>query len=364
MPQPIASSQHGDPPNRYPSETGAVIVPMLHRSISPSWAQEILRRCPLILVSDGLEPEEEPALQELQALGCILLRHAVPLGLGRCVKTGIHYYLSHYPDGKGVILSGQEEGFAPVDLDGMLQALSDTPLSMTLGVSPPPENIPWKRRAEYWICRQLFAVVCGKKLRDVRAPLGARPRSVVERAVVLAGGGEEYMLNLLLVLCRNTVPIQEIPVARHAPMAPIPLVMWGKLILVIISFLFSSLASAIIDYAIFIFMNTQVTPVLLTCQVVARAISSVFNFTLNHKLVFAPRTSGKRALGSMLVKYYLLVATSLCISTALLYLFSHFLGIPALLAKPVVELIMYGINFVIQRDIVFKTRKHSAVIQE
>lgn len=345
--------------NSYAPETGAVVLPMQNSAVSPAWAESVLQHCPLILVADGVSALEEAALAHLEAIGCTVLRHSEQLGIGRCMKSAIHHYLARYPQGKGVVICGRETGFDLENLSTMLAALDEHPSSMTLAAAPPQKDTAIGMRAESWICRQLFAVVCGKRLLDVRAPLRSLPRALLERAAVLTGEGEDYMTNLLLILCRNTIPVYEVPAVRSAPVAPIPPVMWGKLLMVILSFLLSSLTSGIIDYAVFIFMNTQVTPVLLTCQVTARIISSVVNFTLNRKLVFAPRSRGKRTLAAMLVKYYLLVAFSLAVSTALLYLFSRFIGIPAIWAKPMVELIMYFINFFVQRDVVFRTRKKS-----
>lgn len=339
-----------------PSQTGAVILPMQQQPVSLAWAQEVLRQCPLILISDGLDDAYQPQLRQLESMGCVLLYHAVPLGLGRCIKTGLQYYQGHYPQGIGVVISGQREPFALDDLPQMLRSLTENPLSMTLGVAPHTRDTSINRRIEYWLCRQLFAVVCGKRMQNVRSPLRSLPMSLLPKAAVLEGEDESYMLNLLLVLCRNTVPVQEVPISQHASLDPIPLGMWGKLLVVIAAFLLSSVASAIIDYALFIFMQTRITPVILTCQVVARAISSVFNFTLNRKLVFAP-VSGKGALGRMLAKYYILVIFSLGISTALLYLITHLLPISPILAKPVVEAFMYILNFVVQRDVVFKSKK-------
>lgn len=97
------------------------------------------------------------------------------------------------------------------------------------------------------------------------------------------------------------------------------------------------------------------------CNIGARVISSLFNFTLNDFLVFRNRGSH----GKAMLRYYCLAIPQLAASTLLLTLFVHLLGVStahgSTLVKIVVDGCLFVISFFIQKFWVFaqKDRKET-----
>src|ERR1043165_6930253 len=57
-----------------------------------------------VVVNDGSQAESECIFDRLAAReGCVVLRHAVNLGKGRALKTGLNHFLLHFPDRRGVV---------------------------------------------------------------------------------------------------------------------------------------------------------------------------------------------------------------------------------------------------------------------
>lgn len=345
---------------------GVLILPLQHTLPSPLWLEEALSVCDVILVDDGMPREAGEALDRLAGQGVTVLHHALPLGHGRAVKTALHALIAQYPPDTPFLIALADTFSPKGDLRILLEALRETPDSLIMGIPPPREQPSRKSRLLKWLATSLFALVQGKRPSAIRAPLRALPGKLAVPAAQLKGEGDDYILNLLLILCKRDIPVREISVSDAPELPPIPGAIWAGLVVTVAAFLFSSLFSAVIDYTIFLIMYSVVFPAtdfvpasmeLLVAQVSGRIVSSTINFLLNKKLVFQPTARGRSAFLKMLGKYYLLVAISLGGSSLLLYLFSHFMGVPALLAKPFVELIMYSLNYIVQRDIVFRSKK-------
>ena len=85
-------------------------------------------------------------------------------------------------------------------------------------------------------------------------------------------------------------------------------------------------------------------------NVCARALSAAFNYFLNRRFVFASRESVLRTAA----QYGLLAFCILAVNTLLLTFLSGRLGMNKLLAKLLVEIVMFFASWVVQRRIIFK----------
>ena len=81
----------------------------------------------------------------------------------------------------------------------------------------------------------------------------------------------------------------------------------------------------------------------------ARILSSLYNFALNSKIVF------KKYSTKMFFKYYALVIIQMCVSCILVYFINKYLiNAFATLIKFVVDIVLFIINYFIQKKIVFR----------
>ena len=95
------------------------------------------------------------------------------------------------------------------------------------------------------------------------------------------------------------------------------------------------------------------------CNVIARAVSSFFNFNLNNRLVFDNRGS----YGKAMLRYYCLALPQLAASTLLLNLFVRLLHLESAQAATLVKIVADGclfvLSFFIQKFWVFAGKKKS-----
>jgi len=87
---------------------------------------------------------------------------------------------------------------------------------------------------------------------------------------------------------------------------------------------------------------------------IARAFSSMYNYYINKKVVFAQ--TGNVSKLSTACKYFTLVLIIWIFNTIILKFAMTYLHIPFQIAKVLADIIMYFVSFIVQRDIVFIKR--------
>ncbi len=126
----------------------------------------------------------------------------------------------------------------------------------------------------------------------------------------------------------------------------------------VVKYILSSLASWVIDNLIFNLLEFflfafTISIRLLFSTVAARIISSIFNFTMNRRLVFKSDKDVK----SSMVRYYILWACQLMASYFLVYIFTRLLvlgSVAVAFTKIIVDLCLFVISYNIQKKWVFK----------
>ena len=124
-------------------------------------------------------------------------------------------------------------------------------------------------------------------------------------------------------------------------------------------FVAASLASFGVDIVAFWLLNLvlgdmELSRRVLLATVGARLLSSLFNYAVNHKVVFAR----KKGVKGSLWRYYLLCVVQTALSYGGVYLLSLALGGRGeVLCKIAVDLALFFLSFQIQREWVFREEK-------
>jgi putative flippase GtrA len=97
------------------------------------------------------------------------------------------------------------------------------------------------------------------------------------------------------------------------------------------------------------------TQYILGATIIARVISSLFNYQFNRKIVFRKRQNIEQPLA--LLRFYLLVAFQMMMSGLLTtFVFQHSL-LNEVVSKIIIDTLLFFINFLVQREWVFAYRK-------
>ena len=320
----------------------------------------------ILLVDDGSAPENRHYFDTAaQELGCSVLHHEGNKGKGRALKTAFQWLLDNRPDIAGCVTIDGDDQHHPDDIEACVKVmLADERDSLVLGVRDfNADNVPPKSRFGNKLTSFVFRVFCGLKVSDTQTGLRVFPRAILPRMLEITGERFEYETNMLLV-CKNagiplveqtirTIYIDENKTTHFHPIKD-SLRVYG----IILKFFLSSLLSFLIDYVLYNVFNVAFKSMgfakhLFLATVLARLLSSLFNFTFNRKAVF--RSNAPLAI--TVARYYILWAVQLMTSYLLVALLSSPFGdstFAQAVFKLIVDTVLYFVSFRVQQAWVFR----------
>lgn len=318
----------------------------------------------IILVDDGSRAENkiwfERAMEYPQ---CTLLVHEVNKGKGRALKTAMAHFLSLQNDHVGVVTLDGDGQHAMPDVINCAKALEEHTDCLVLGVRDfSGENVPARSRFGNNLTAGVFRVLCGIPITDTQTGLRGISRAFCEYLLEVKGERFEFETNMLLETRRAEMKIHEVTIqtvyleenksSHFRPFHDSMAIYW-----LIVKYLSSSILSFVIDwglYALIIALLPLLSSLgeashIFIATAGARAVSSLFNYFMNRKVVF----HSKDGVGKTMLRYYTLCVCQLLCSAGLVYLLS-LTGCPNTVAKIPVDILLFLLSFRIQRLWVFR----------
>lgn len=324
----------------------------------------------ILVIDDGSREDKRPIFDHLEREEhCTVLRHAVNMGKGRALKDAFNYCLNYFRNETGGVITVDSDGQHSVeDVLRLKEELARHPEALVLGARNfSQDNVPPKSAFGNKMTRNVIRLLYGGSITDTQTGLRAISYQVLPEFLTLFGERFEYETGMLLEALRREIPIREVEIqtiyyAENKGTHFNPLADSWKIYKLILGTFFkytiSSLSSSLIDLGFFQIFATVLSPVNLTVQVwgatiAARVISSLYNYFVNKTIVFGDNCGGKKTL----IKYYALVVVQMCASAALVYLLVQVIGLPKLIIKIIVDVVLFFVSFRVQKKWVFNREK-------
>ena len=311
-----------------------------------------------VVVDDGSGAEFEPIFQALPE-GTTLLRHPQNRGKGAALKTAFTHALENLPGCALAVTADADGQHRYEDILRVCDTAAKHPGALVLGSRKFEGDVPLRSRFGNGVTRQVFAIASGTKVYDTQTGLRAFDREAMRAFVDIPGDRYEYEINMLLTAAQSGTPILEewIETAYlddNASSHFNPLRDSLKIYLCIFKFCASSLLGFAIDYVLALILKALTAGWALSMPfsvVVARLVSASVNFIVNRRVVF----KGNESLGKAILKYAALAVCILVLNLAMMYALTA-LGLPFALAKILVEVALFCLNFVVQGRFVFRKK--------
>ena len=321
----------------------------------------------VVVVDDGSGGAYRELFEKAAACAnCTVLRHAVNLGKGRALKTAFNYCLEEYGGVPGCVTADSDGQHTPEDIIACMSALRDHPEALILGCRDfDAPGVPARSVFGNKITRKVFGFLLGLSVSDTQTGLRAIPSFFMKELMQVKGERFEYETNMLIETKDLNIPIVEVPVKtvyieenRTSHFHPLKDSL--RIYMVFGKFLFSSLSSSVLDLLLFHMFCTlrpmdgevRGIPYIVAATVFARVISAVYNFLVNYRVVFQSREKLAVTAG----KYVLLaVCQMLCSALMVNVLYSRIGGTEVLVKIPV-DVFLFFISFVIQRELVYRKK--------
>lgn len=317
----------------------------------------------IVVVDDGSGKEYRDFFNNLQNEGIVVLRHYINFGKGRGIKTAFNYVLNNYPDILGVVTADCDGQHYIEDIIKCAEKLKENPEKLVIGYRNFDEKqVPFRSRFGNKITRGVFNTFVGIKITDTQSGLRAFGKNTMETFLRTAGERYEYETNMLIDCKEKDIEIAEVPISTvyiknnsgsHFNPIKDSIIIYK----LFAKYIISSLSSFIVDILLFTLfvsllpkINLKGITEIVIATILARIISATYNFIINSKVVFKNQSKNS------IIKYFILCIVQMFISAFAVSALFDLLHINSTLIKVIVDTVIFIINFVIQREWVFKKK--------
>ena len=314
----------------------------------------------VVIVDDGCEAAHRAHLRQcLTDARVRLIEHGCNKGKGVALHTGISHCLARMKKNDFILTMDSDGQHDPEDIPKFKQLLAqEGEVHFALGERLDDSAMPAKSRVGNSLARWLFRAQFGGKVQDTQTGFRLLSAAFAESFVARVRPGRYETEMDMLILASHTLPaihsveIRTIYLDDNRNTKYRAVADSYNIAKLFIKYGAVSIASFAVDYLAFIALTYALELPYLLSNVLARCLSTVFNFSGHRRFSF--RSRGR--LGGQAMRYALAVVTALAMATALLYLCVAGLGIPKYLAKPMVDAAVFLMNFLILSRLVFSER--------
>lgn len=327
----------------------------------------------ILVVDDGSRADCRFIFDEIEAKdGCEILRHEVNMGKGRALKDAMTWFLDSYGAGaenqspNGIITVDSDGQHIVEDVNKVAIAMKENPDSLILGARDfNTDNVPSKSRFGNKCTIVALKLFIGGDIHDTQTGLRGIPVSMIERFSMLSGERFEYETVMLIDAIHSGDKITEVPIETvyindnsetHFNPIKDSIKIYRVILGTFFKYMLSSLSSFVVDYGLFCGLFALLSRSSFTesrsiwlATVIARICSSLFNYTINKKVVFKSNRGPVT-----LIMYYCLCVVQMVASAALVNLLNMAHFIPVQISKIIVDTLLFLISFRIQKSIIFK----------
>lgn len=308
----------------------------------------------IVIVNDGTEEKFLHFFEKISHFPQIeILSHAVNLGKGAALKTGLNYFYTHESELSGVVTADADGQHALDDIIDVGNFMLSQQETLILGARNSNKNVPFRSKLGKTVTKRLYRLVVGQKINDSQSGLRGIPKSFIPDFLKISSNGYEFELDMLLT-CKYTQrkvmekEIKTIYLEGNKSSHYSPILDSLKIYFVLFRSIILSFATFCVDITVFSLARFFGLSIL-SSQALARAVSIVFYYPLAKKAVFFSDENNKIALP----KYIFLVFMSGVFSYALINLLIYEFNMGFIQAKILAESVIYIFNFAIQREFIF-----------
>lgn len=312
----------------------------------------------IIVIDDGSGDASKHIFEQIERKKeCRLCTHAVNLGKGRAIKTGLNYALNNFPGLTGIVTADADGQHLAEDILKVREDLIEFPSDLIMGCRCFEKNIPFKSKLGNELTKKVFHLLIGIKVSDTQTGLRGIPARYIPECLRLEGEKYEYEINMLASSPKNEIAIRETPITtvyfdQNRLSHFNPVLDSLRIYFVLFRFFISSLSTALIDFIVFIICSSSGMSIFLS-TFSARIIAGNYNFIVNKKIVFRSKSNSTLSF----IKYWVLVALLGSISYLGIQTLVNYAHLNLLISKALIETLLFFLSFAVQRDFIFYSKE-------
>jgi len=167
----------------------------------------------VIIVNDGSSADRDDVFRQAASHPKVtLLRHAVNLGKGAALRTGMNRFLCEGDPG-AILVTADADGQHKLDDILKVGEMGATcPGELVLGVRSFASDVPLRSRFGNSLTQWVFRLLMGKDVQDTQTGLRAIPRSIIPALLKVKAAGYEFEMEMLVEAVRGHIPLASVPI--------------------------------------------------------------------------------------------------------------------------------------------------------
>lgn len=167
----------------------------------------------IVIIDDGSGKEYRNIFQNLKEDGCVVLHHSANQGKGAALKTGYQYVKKHFPHFLCIVTADSDGQHAPKDVRRMAEESLRNSEALILGTRDFKKNgVPGKSYMGNRLTSAVFALLYGKYFEDTQTGLRAFGMQLIDIMTEMNGNRFEYETQVLIYFIRAKIQILEVPI--------------------------------------------------------------------------------------------------------------------------------------------------------
>jgi len=304
----------------------------------------------IIVVNDGSDKKYDKYFNQIKN-NCTYLKYDTNKGKGYALKTGFKYIKDNYKE-CGVVTLDSDGQHTVKDTMKLVSMVDDMDKTILLGKRLRGNKTPLRSKLGNSITRLVFRLSTGKDIYDTQTGLRAFKSDLIPFMLGVEGNRFEYEMNMLLDAKDNKIDLKEEVIetiyednnsGSHFDTIKDSYLIYKQ----IFKFMFASFSSFILDYVLYTAFNLLTSNIVYS-NIVARIVSSFFNYNVNKQMVF----KNKKKVSASIFKYYALAICILIVNTLLLIMLTT-IGVDKFVAKLIIEILLFMVSYFVQKRFVF-----------
>lgn len=324
------------------------------------------------VVNDGSDAKCLPIFEQLKSkcgggVNLYIFTHYKNLGKGRALKNAFNQIYTVFPDFECVVTLDADGQHSVEDIIKVADSTLAHLNSLVLGSREFGKDVPFRSKFGNILTRNVMKVLCGISVRDTQTGLRGFSKQTLAEFLDISGERYEYEMNVLLATKEKSIPIveetiQTIYLEDNKSSHFNPIKDSIRIYSLFFKYIVSSLLSFVVDIVMFalfvkIFKNISYAMYIYIATVLARIVSSYVNYIVNKNGVFKAKNRTKAENIKSLIGYYVLVVINVIVSSLCVNAIVKGAGWNETATKLLVDIVLFVVNFVIQREFIFKNKK-------
>lgn len=282
-----------------------------------------------------------------------VITHSHNRGKGCGIKTGLQYISEHFTPPYTVVTMDADGQHQVSDAFRVCERAEHNPSTLILGSRSLKENVPLRSRFGNTVTRVVYKSSTGVAVHDTQTGLRGFSSALVPLLLKIEGERYEYEINVLLVFARREMPIEEIEIptiyfANNSGSHFNTLKDSFRIYKQIIKYSASSFVSFLLDYALYSLLIVLTTTLGNIGLTISNVVARVVSAGVNFTINRKLVFKSQKSVWKSARQYFSLAAIILTGNTFLLnHLVTQF-GMNRFAAKMITEVFFFTLSWMIQ----------------